>query len=233
MSLQEHLIDRLRQVQEKIARACERAGRDPSEVTLIAVTKTIPPETVNEAIRAGVTHIGENRVQEAREKFPKIEGAGVGRHLIGRLQTNKARYVPGLFDWVHSLDRIELAQALGGRATREGRTIDCLVQVNVSGEETKQGVSPEQALELVAKMAEIPGIRIRGLMTMAPFTDDMRIVRPVFSGLRALAEEIEKAQIPGVTMEHLSMGMSNDYEAAIEEGATMVRVGSAIFGARS
>lgn len=231
--MQERLVDRLNEVHERIARACERAGRDPAEVTLVAVTKTVPPDRVSEAIRAGVRHIGENRVQEAREKFPLIEGAGVVRHLVGRLQTNKARYVPGLFDWVHSLDRLELAQALGGRAVREGRTVDCLVQVNVSGEESKQGVEPERALELVAALAKVEGIRVRGLMTMAPLTGDMRVVRPVFSGLRELAETIDRARIPGVSMEHLSMGMSNDFEVAIEEGATMVRVGSAIFGARS
>lgn len=230
--MQERLVDRLIEVQERIARACQRAGRDPSEVTLVAVTKTVPPQRVSEAVRAGVRHIGENRVQEAREKFPLIEGAGVVRHLIGRLQTNKARYVPGLFDWVHSLDRLELAQALGGRAVREGRTVDCLVQVNISGEESKQGVQPQEALELVARLAEVQGIRVRGLMTMAPLTGDERVIRPVFAGLRELARQIERARIPGVSMEHLSMGMSNDFEVAIEEGATMVRVGSAIFGAR-
>ena len=158
---------------------------------------------------------------------------GLVRHLIGHLQTNKARYVPGLFDWVHSLDRIELAQALGKRALQEGRTIDCLIQVNVSGETSKHGVAPERALELVEAIALIEGLRVRGLMTMAPFTGETRVIRSVFAGLRELAGRIQSARIAGVSMDHLSMGMSNDYEIAVEEGATMVRVGSAIFGARS
>src|SRR5690606_36094701 len=150
------LADRLAQVQERIVRACEKAGRDPAEVTLVAVTKTVPVDVIRAAARAGVGHIGENRVHEARAKFPMTE-EGLVRHLIGHLQTDKARYVPGLFDWVHSLDRIELAQALGKRALQEGRTIDCLIQVNVSGETSKHGVAPERALELVEAIALIEG----------------------------------------------------------------------------
>lgn len=230
--MKELIAERLARVKETIAEACARAGRDPAEVTLIAVTKTIPADVIQAAISAGVEHIGENRVQEARDKFPHVP-AGVVRHLIGHLQTNKARYIPGLFDWVHSLDRIELAQALGKRAQREGRTIDCLIQVNVSGEETKHGVAPERALELVEQVAEVEGLRVRGLMTMAPLTGDTGLIRWVFASLRSLSQEIEKANIPGVSMEHLSMGMSNDFPIAIEEGATMIRVGSAIFGPRT
>lgn len=230
--MKELLARRLAEVKKNVAEACQRVGRDPAEVTLIAVTKTIPVDVIEAAVAIGVDHIGENRVQEARQKFPQVPG-GVVRHLIGHLQTNKARYVPGLFDWVHSLDRIELAQMLGKRAQAKGRTIDCLIQVNVSGEESKHGIAADRALELVAQAAEIEGLRVRGLMTIAPFTSDMGLVRSVFASLRGLKEEIEKAGVPGVSMEHLSMGMSNDYPVAIEEGATMVRVGSAIFGARA
>src|SRR5690606_1796221 len=230
--LQERLVDRLNEVHERIARACERAGRDPAEVTLVAVTKTVPPDRVSEAIRAGVRHIGENRVQEAREKFPLIEGAGVVRHLIGRLQTNKARYVPGLFDWVHSLDRLELAAELGKRAVKAGKILNCLIQVNVSGEPTKRGVPPGEALALAAAASQVEGVRVRGLMTIGPLTGDADAVRRAFAELRELAGKIAREGLPGVTMEHLSMGMSGDFEAAVEEGATMIRVGSAIFGPR-
>lgn len=226
------LKERLDAVMERVHRACERAGRKPSEVTLVAVTKGVPAERIKAAIELGVAHVGENRVQEAREKFPMLP-PGVTRHLVGTLQTNKARYVPALFDWVHSVDRLEVAVALGKRAVQANRVIDCLIQVNISGEPTKHGVSSDRALELAASVAKVPGLRVRGLMTIAPQTDDERVVRRVFASLRELARRIEAARIEGVSMEHLSMGMSGDFEAAIEEGATMIRVGSAIFGPRA
>lgn len=226
------LQERLASVMERVSRACERAGRKPGDVTLIAVTKGVPVERVQAAIELGVAHVGENRVQEARDKLPCLP-AGVTRHLIGTLQSNKARYVPSLFDWVHSLDRFELAHELGRRVRQAGRAIDCLVQVNVSGEPTKRGVAPGQALELVAAVAQVDGLKVRGLMTIAPLTGESSAARRVFAALRELAQEIESARIPGVSMQHLSMGMSDDFEVAIEEGATMIRIGSAIFGPRA
>ena len=230
--MEQELKERLARVMERVSRACERAGRKPEEVTLVAVTKGVPAQRVQAAIQLGIAHIGENRVQEARAKFPELP-PGVTRHLIGTLQTNKARYVPGLFDCVHSVDRPEIAVALGKRALQAGRTIDCLIQVNISGERTKHGVSGDEALEFVSYASQVAGIRVCGLMTIAPHTGTSDEPRRVFAALRELAERIRRAGIEGVSMEHLSMGMSDDFEVAIEEGATMIRVGSAIFGPRA
>jgi len=219
-------------VRERIERACRRAGRPAGAVRLIAVTKNVGVDAVVQAIEAGVTDIGENRIQEARDKVPALPHE-VTRHLIGSLQTNKARFVGDLFDWVHSIDRLKVAHELGRRLTAKDREIDALIQVNVAGEASKHGVPTARAVELVADVATVPGIRVRGLMTIAPLDADERLLRQVFGGLRDLAEEIRSARIAGVAMEHLSMGMSGDFEIAVEEGATMVRVGSAIFGARA
>lgn len=229
--MERELKERLDAVRERLGRALERAGRKPDEVTLIAVTKGVPLSRVLAAVELGVAHVGENRVQEAREKLPQLP-PGVTRHLVGTLQTNKARYVPGLFDWVHSLDRLELAAELGKRAVKAGKILNCLIQVNVSGEPTKRGVPPGEALALAAAASQVEGVRVRGLMTIGPLTGDADAVRRAFAELRELAGKIAREGLPGVTMEHLSMGMSGDFEAAVEEGATMIRVGSAIFGSR-
>lgn len=222
---------RVQEVRERIAAACRRAGRDPASVQLVAVTKTVPADAVLEAIDAGVCHVGENRVQEAREKFPLLP-EGVTRHLVGHLQTNKSRHAVRLFDWVHSLDSLRLAEALGKRAVEEGRRLRCLVQVNVSREVTKHGVDPDQLLPLLERVGRVPGLEIRGLMAMGPLTEDEAAVRRAFAEARRLFEAAGREGFPGVVMEHLSMGMSGDFEIAVEEGATMVRVGSAIFGPR-
>ena len=221
--------DRIQSVLERIERACERSGRRSRDVTLVVVTKTVPPERIAEALEAGARDIGENRVQEARDKFPQLALPFTG-HLIGRLQTNKAKYVPHLFEWVHSVDRVELARELGRRCLAAGRTLNCLLQVNVTGEETKQGVFPDGLAALAEAAAEVEGIRVRGLMTMAALGPPEAELRKTFSSLRRLAEELAERKLPNVEMEHLSMGMSGDFEIAVEEGATMVRVGSAIFG---
>lgn len=222
------LLDGLKRVRERIAAACEKAGRSEDEVRVVAVTKYVDVPAIEKAVAQGIVDIGENRVQEARVKFPQLP-PHVIRHMIGHVQTNKARHVVELFHWVHSLDRLSLAQSLSKRATAAGKNVDCLVQVNVSGEESKYGVAPDDVFSLLEEVCKIQGIRVRGLMTMAPHTSDAAVLRHVFQSLRRIKEKIEAEGFPGVSMEHLSMGMSNDFEIAIEEGATMVRIGRAIF----
>lgn len=221
----------IRIVKEKIAEAALRTGRDPSEVRLMGVTKTVDDDRIMEAIRAGIDIIGENYVQEAKRKMEKM-GRVLPWHLIGHLQTNKAKYAVKLFDMIHSVDRIPLAQELNRRAATAGAEISILVEVNVSGEDTKSGVAAEHAVALVREIAGFAGLRVRGLMTMAPWFDNQEDARPYFRKLRELKEAIIEANIPGIEMKELSMGMSGDYEVAVEEGATIVRIGTKIFGAR-
>lgn len=221
-------------VRERIARAAERSGRDPEQVTIVAVTKGVDGPTIEAAIEAGITDIGENRVQEARGKFQQMDiPAGVRRHMIGHLQTNKVRHALTLFDMIHSLDRPSLGEALSRRAVAQNVEVPVLVQVNVDQQPTRHGVAPEQLLDFVIDMARLPGLRIEGLMTMAPYTEDAETVRPVFRRLRELSERVAEADIQGVHMHCLSMGMTNDFEVAVEEGSTMVRIGTALFGPRN
>jgi PLP dependent protein len=219
-------------IEQRIAAACARSGRDPHSVKLMAVTKTVPVERILQAVDAGITLLGENYVQEAREKYELLNGRAQ-MHLIGHLQTNKAKYTTKLFDCVHSVDRLELAQELNRRARTADRKMDILIEVNVSGEQTKNGVPAAAALELVKKISVLDNLSVRGLMTMAPYSDDPETSRPYFQALRHLSDDIAHAGIPGVEMTELSMGMTDDFEVAIEEGATIVRIGRAIFGARS
>lgn len=221
--------DNIDAVFERIAVAARRAGRDPEEVTLIAVTKQVEPVRIDEALRWGIRDIGENRVQEAQAKLPELT-VPCTRHLIGTLQTNKVRRAIQLFDIIHSVDRPSLVTALSRRI--EDAALDVLLQVNVSGEDTKHGVSPEQLEELAVAASSAGNLRVRGLMTIAPYSPDPEAARPHFAKLRELSERIAKLDLPGVRMDWLSMGMSNDFEVAIEEGATHVRIGSAIFGER-
>jgi len=218
-------------VREEIARAAGRAGRSPAEVRLLAVTKTVDDDRIREAVAAGVDLIGENYVQEARRKID-LMGRPLPWHFIGHLQTNKAKYAVRLFDLIHSVDRIELARELDRRAAAAEVTLKILLEVNVSGEATKSGVPADQALALVRVLAQLPRLSLRGLMTMPPWFDNPEEARPYFSALRRLAETIRREQIEGVHMEELSMGMTNDYRVAVEEGATIVRIGRAIFGER-
>jgi pyridoxal phosphate enzyme (YggS family) len=220
------------EIRKRIARAAARAGRDPGGIQLMAVSKTVPPERIREALAAGVALFGENYVQEAREKIPVI-GQAVSWHLIGHLQTNKVKYVVNLFDWIHSVDRLELAQELDKRAGQNHRKLNILIEVNVSGEESKNGIEPAQALELVRQVSVLSNLNVRGLMTMPPYSDNPENSRPCFIALRRLRDEISAAAIPNVRMDELSMGMTDDFEVAIEEGATIIRVGRAIFGARN
>ncbi len=219
------------QVVARIEDAAERVFRDPSEVKLVAVTKTVERDRIVEAIEAGATCIGENRVQEAERKFgpglPPVE-----KHLVGHLQTNKVARALELFDVIQSVDSVRLAREISRRAEAAGSAVDVLVEVNTSGEESKYGLEPDETVDAVSEMADLDGLKVVGLMTVGAFLPDPEDVRPCFRALRGLRDTIEEAVIPGVVMDHLSMGMTNDFEVAIEEGATIVRVGRAIFGER-
>ena len=214
----------LGRVQEAVARACARAGRSPDHVLLIAVSKTMEVERVRLAIAAGVAALGENRVQEAKEKIEAL-GRPVPWHLIGSLQTNKARDAARLFDWIHSVDRLDLAQELSRRAHGAQRPLNVLLQVNLGDEPQKGGVAPAELKRLHEVVAALPNLKVRGLMAIPPATEQPEQARPFFRQLRELREQLG--------LEHCSMGMSADFEVAIEEGATMVRVGTAIFGPRA
>ncbi|MCX7816911.1 MAG: YggS family pyridoxal phosphate-dependent enzyme [Syntrophales bacterium] len=218
-------------IRENIARAAENVGRDPSSVRLMAVTKTVDVEKIKVAIEMGVDIIGENYVQEARRKI-EVLGKGIEWHLIGHLQTNKAKYAVKLFDMIHSVDRVEIADELDRRAELAGVKVDVLIEVNLSGEATKYGVSEDMLVPLVNYVASKKNLRLKGLMTMAPWTEDPENSRPFFARLRHLRDEVARMNIPGVSMEELSMGMTDDYRVAVEEGATIVRIGRAIFGER-
>ncbi|HEX9020002.1 MAG TPA: YggS family pyridoxal phosphate-dependent enzyme [Nitrospirota bacterium] len=227
MSVQENLEG----VQGRIASAARRAGCDPASVKLVVVTKTVEIARIREAVAAGAAILGENRVQEAKEKIEAL-GAPASWHLIGRLQTNKAKYAVKLFDLIHSVDRLGLAKELDRQAAKIGKVQDILIEVSIAGEAGKAGMAVKEAPVLVREAAKFKNISIRGLMTMPPYSDKPEDARPYFRVLRELAESIAKENIPGVSMQNLSMGMSGDFEVAVEEGATMVRVGTAIFGER-
>lgn len=220
---EQDIRDNLQRVQAAIARACARAGRAPDQVLLIAVSKTVELPRIRLAVAAGVAALGENRVQEARDKIEAL-GRPVPWHLIGALQTNKAKDAARLFDWVHSVDRLELARELARRAEALGRTVDALLEVNVGEEQQKSGARPGEIKSLLDALSGVSGLRIRGLMAIPPVAHDPEQTRPYFRRLRELRD--------AAGLEHLSMGMSADFEVAVEEGATMVRVGTAIFGPR-
>ena len=215
----------LSNVKEKIAKAAEKAGRDPSEITLVAVTKTHGPEEINEAIACGVTDIGENKVQEILSKYDSIS-KGVRWHLIGHLQTNKVKSVVDKVDIIHSVDSFHLAEEIDRRCKAIGKTMDILIQVNAAGEKQKSGIAPEELMPLLDEISRLTNLRVRGLMQIAPETDNPESVRKYFRIVKDLYD-----QIPGADI--LSMGMSGDFEIAIEEGANMVRIGTAIFGERN
>jgi pyridoxal phosphate enzyme (YggS family) len=225
------VADNLSAVKERIAKAAARAGRDPEGITLVAVTKTMPVERIREAIEAGQQVFGENRVQEAQAKVEEL-GRKVQWHLIGHLQRNKVKFACDLFDLIESVDSLPLAQEINARAARHGIVMPVLIQVNIGDETTKSGVAASEALTLVQQVATLPHVAIKGLMCVPPAVEIAEHARPAFVTLRSLAEQIAHARIPTVAMWELSMGMSHDFEVAIEEGATMVRVGSAIFGPR-
>ncbi len=225
------IADNLKTVRDRMEAAARRAGRDPSPVKLIVVTKTVDADRIREAVAAGAVILGENRVQEAKEKIEKL-GRIAGWHLIGHLQTNKAKYAVKLFDVIHSIDNLELAKEIDKQAAKVNKVQEVLIEVSIAGEAAKAGVAIEKTLGLIREAAKLKHISIKGLMTIPPFLDNPEQVRPYFKKLRELSENVTRENIPGVSMRELSMGMSGDFEVAIEEGATMVRVGTAIFGER-
>ncbi|GFE62334.1 YggS family pyridoxal phosphate-dependent enzyme [Geobacter sp. AOG2] len=225
------IAQRLNQIRSRIGDAAAKAGRDPHAIRLVAVSKTRPLEDIVEACRAGQIIFGENYVQELAAKAASI-GDPLEWHFIGHLQSNKVKYLAGLVSLVHSVDRFSLAEEISRQWGRLGRSCDVLVQVNIAGEATKSGTTETGALQLVRDIALLPNVRVRGLMTMPPFFDDPEGARPYFAELKRLSDLIAAEAIPGVEMGELSMGMSGDFEAAIQEGATLVRVGTAIFGER-
>jgi PLP dependent protein len=226
------IADNVRAVMARIEEAADRSLRDAQDVRLVAVTKTVPSARIVEAIEAGVTCIGENRVQEAERKFAELD-LSVEKHLVGHLQTNKVREALALFDVIESVDSMKLAREISNRAEATGEAAEVLVEVNTSGEESKHGLAPGEAAGAIEQMAGLKGLRIVGLMTVGAFLPDPEDVRPCFRRLREVRDDVEERVIPGVRMAHLSMGMTNDFEVAIEEGATLIRVGRAIFGERT
>jgi len=227
----ETIVSRLDEVNERIARAAERHGT-ARDVTVVAVTKGHPADVARAALEAGLHALGENRVGEMEDKVGEIGREAADWHYIGRLQRRKARQVVSLADLVQSVDSLRLAEALSRRAMEEERRLPVLVQVNASGEESKAGIPPEEGIDLIGAVCDLPGLRVEGLMTMAPFTDDTDFLRGTFGRMRTLFEEADR-QIDPFRSTHLSMGMSNDYEIAVEEGSNMVRLGTVLFGERS
>ena len=229
--------------------ACHRAGRRPEEVRLVAVTKTVEPGRIREAYEAGVRDFGENRVQEAQAKRAALSDLAVTWHLIGHLQSNKAKAASEIFHWVHSVDSLRIAERLHGVAQRatdrpfestrdeigasELVRLPVLIEVNLGGEASKSGIEESAALELARSIGRLGTLDLRGLMLVPPYYDDPEKSRPYFSRLRELTKVINSASLPGVRMDELSMGMSHDFEVALEEGATLIRVGTAIFGRRT
>ena len=225
--------DNLAAILTNIHGAALRARRESNDVILVGVTKFADVPAINEAIHAGLTNIAENKVQQAEEKFSKLDLGGkiVKKHMIGHLQSNKVNDVLKLFDLIHSVDSVKLADEIQKRAAAIGKTAEILVQVDIAEEETKFGLPEDELDGMIAHLAKCPNIRTVGLMTMAPLTDDTAAIREIFRSCREILEHVKKAypSHERIQMKHLSMGMSSDYEIAVEEGATMVRVGTAIF----
>ena len=228
------IAERIAAVRRRMEEACRRVGRDPAGVRLVAVSKTKPAQAVTVALACGQTLFGENYVQEFVEKREQVEQVAPGAewHFIGSLQSNKVKYLAGKVTLVHSVDRLALAEEIDRQWGKLGQTADILLEANLGGEASKAGVAASSLEELARAVARLPHVRVCGLMVLPPFFDDPERVRPFFRELRQLAEHLESLEIPGVAMRELSMGMSGDFEAAIEEGATLVRVGTALVGAR-
>jgi len=221
------MADSIRAVRERIDRACTKAGRNAGQVRLVAVTKTVGIEGIEQAIRCGLVDFGENYVQEAKEKISRIGREGIRWHMIGHVQTNKAKYIPQFFDYVHSVDRWELLAAL----ERYGKPMKVLFELNLAQEATKHGTDEDGLRAMLEKVFSLKHVKPVGLMTMAPYSDDPETVRGLFATLRKMLEKMNREF--ALAMNELSMGMSSDFEVAVEEGATMVRVGTAIFGERT
>jgi pyridoxal phosphate enzyme (YggS family) len=233
-SEQQHLSERIKNVHRKIVTAAQRSGRRAEEITLIAISKTHPTETLRAALEIGITHLGENRIQEAEEKIVTLGRKAARWHLVGHLQSNKVRRAVTLFDYLHSLDSVELARRLERLCVEEGREeFSVLVQIKLGGEESKTGIDPRELPDLLEEIKSCKRLRLIGLMTLPPYFENPDCARPFFQTLRELRDELKLKGHFGELAGELSMGMSHDFEIAIEEGATMVRVGTAIFGERS
>ena len=226
------ISENIQSVEERIRAACARAGRSRDEVTLICVTKTMPVEDLRQAYDAGQRSFGENRVQEINDKFPQLP-SDIQWHMIGHLQRNKVKYLMDRAVMIHSVDSAALAQTISKEAVKAGRVMDILLEVNAAGEESKFGLGYDKVLPLIHEIAPLPGIHICGLMTVPPYTENPETSRVYFKKLRELSVDIARQSIDNVSMHTLSMGMTGDFEVAIEEGATHIRVGTAIFGARN
>ena len=225
MSIKENL----EKIGEKIRVKSQLVGRDPQEITLVAVTKTVEADRIEEAIASGANIIGESRVQEAKEKYAKVDNRVIW-HLVGHLQRNKAKDAVKIFDLIHSVDSAKLAKEIDKQARKVGKIQKILIEVNVSGEESKYGLRPEEVITFLKEVSRLSNIKVEGLMTMAPLYENPEDCRPYFRKLRELTEEVRAENIKNVETVYLSMGMSNDFEVAIEEGSNMVRIGTAIFG---
>ncbi len=220
--------DNVKRVMERISDAAVKANRNPDDITLVAVTKTVTAKEAQEVMDAGVMTLGENRVQSLLEKYETLKDEPTW-HLIGHLQTNKVKYIADKVSMIHSVDSLKLAEEIGNKFSEINRVANILIQVNVSGEESKFGITPDESIPLMEKLSGLPGIKVSGLMTMAPLIATPDECRKYFYDLKKLSMDIADRKIPGISMEHLSMGMSGDYYEAILEGATLVRVGSALF----
>ncbi len=223
--------ENLKTVEENISATCQKSGRDRSEVTLIAVSKTKPVSDIRRAMECGITVFGENKVQEIKDKTEEIREP-LFWHMIGHLQANKVKYLPGRVCMIHSVDNRKLADEIEKQFAKAGMNIDVLIEVNMAGEESKFGLAPSLVPDFVKQISSLEHLNIRGLMTIAPYTEDPESNRQYFKGLRDLMNDINNMGIPGIKMDQLSMGMTGDYMVAIEEGATFVRVGTGIFGER-
>ncbi len=226
-SVEENIND----IWSRIEESAEKAGKSKEDIKLVAVTKTVEVERIKEAISCGIRIIGENKVQEAESKFDQITEK-VQKHLVGHLQTNKAKKALELFDFIQSIDSLRIAQEISRRASQMGKVMEVLVEINTSGEEAKFGIDPHQALSFIRSISTLEGIRIKGLMTIGLFSDNPEDTRPCFKRLKAIFHQLKEEGIPNVEMTYLSMGMTNDFEVAIQEGSNMVRIGTAIFGPR-
>ncbi len=226
------IAENLAAIQERIRAACLRVGRDPAGVRLVAVSKTVSAERIREAVTAGVTIFGENYVQEARRKMDQLQDLSINWHFIGHLQSNKARVAVESFDWVHTLDRETLAQTLSREALKRGSVLPVLIQVNIGEEQSKSGLEPAQVPRLFRSVVSLEGLRVCGLMAIPPYSQRPDDARPYFRQLAGILDELRQLAPRPEELSELSMGMSDDFEVAIEEGATLVRVGTAVFGER-
>jgi pyridoxal phosphate enzyme (YggS family) len=227
----EYLKLNIDEINEKIEKACMRSGRQRNEVTLIGVTKTIDESIVNASLQYGITDIGENKVQEVTRKYDQIE-KGIRWHLIGHLQTNKVKYIIDKVDLIHSVDSLKLAKEIDKRAAQHNRIMEVLIQINVVDEESKFGIPKNQAKSLISEISLLENVKVVGLMNIAPFYGDAELARRDFKVMKQLFDSIKAESIDNVDMRYLSMGMTGDYEVAVEEGANLLRVGTGIYGAR-